>query len=173
MIGCSTLLLESLIFFRLQFHCNPNIVHYGGSKTPGKMEVGHCFTIGKSDRFPSVVLTHVLLRFTEPMINMGTAKLDHWPDAWTAVTASGQRSAQFEDVILYVQANFPCDCIKLISLPLQYHRDGLRGTNTAGCQVPRQWSLVDRRRLRRRTTMYLKFNDAVHIWSTVDFCSFQ
>ncbi|KAJ9103114.1 hypothetical protein QFC21_002536 [Naganishia friedmannii] len=64
-----------------RFHCNPNIVHYAGSKTPGKMEVGHCFTI-------------------EPMINAGTAALDHWKDDWTAVTRDGAKSAQFEDVVL-------------------------------------------------------------------------
>jgi methionyl aminopeptidase len=28
-----------------QFHCQPNIVHYGGSKTPGRMEAGQVFTI--------------------------------------------------------------------------------------------------------------------------------
>lgn len=31
-----------------QFHGKPLIAHYGGSKTPGKMEIGHCFTIGKA-----------------------------------------------------------------------------------------------------------------------------
>ncbi|KAJ9094213.1 hypothetical protein QFC20_006946 [Naganishia adeliensis] len=67
-----------------RFHCNPNIVHYGGSKTPGKMEVGHCFTI-------------------EPMINAGTAQLTHWLDDWSAVTKDGKKSAQFEDVILITE----------------------------------------------------------------------
>jgi methionyl aminopeptidase len=68
----------------VQFHCQPNIVHYGGSKTPGRMEVGQIFTI-------------------EPMINLGTHQLDHWKDDWTAVTLDGRRSAQFEETILYVQ----------------------------------------------------------------------
>jgi len=27
------------------FHCQPNIVHYANSKTPGRMEVGQIFTI--------------------------------------------------------------------------------------------------------------------------------
>lgn len=27
------------------FHCQPTIVHYANSKTPGRMEVGHVFTI--------------------------------------------------------------------------------------------------------------------------------
>ncbi|KAK4686672.1 methionyl aminopeptidase, partial [Tremellales sp. Uapishka_1] len=66
------------------FHCMPNIVHYGGSKTPGRMEAGQIFTI-------------------EPMINLGTANLDHWKDNWTAVTLDGRRSAQFEETILITE----------------------------------------------------------------------
>jgi methionyl aminopeptidase len=50
---------------------------------PGRMEAGQIFTI-------------------EPMINLGTANLEHWKDDWTAVTADGRRSAQFEETILYV-----------------------------------------------------------------------
>lgn len=46
----------------VQFHGLPNIVHYGGSKTPGKMEVGQIFTI-------------------EPMINLGTSNLGESPRA--------------------------------------------------------------------------------------------
>ncbi|KAJ9103121.1 hypothetical protein QFC21_002543 [Naganishia friedmannii] len=66
----------------VQFHGKPLIAHYGGSKTPGKMEVGHCFTI-------------------EPMINAGgAASCDHWNDSWTAVAKDGSRSAQFEDMVL-------------------------------------------------------------------------
>lgn len=40
------------------------------------MKAGHVFTI-------------------EPMINAGTPKDVTWADNWTAVTADGQRSAQF------------------------------------------------------------------------------
>ncbi|KAI9637890.1 putative methionine aminopeptidase [Dioszegia hungarica] len=54
------------------FHCQPNVVHYGNSKMPGRMEAGQIFTI-------------------EPMINLGTANLDHWKDDWTAVTMDGRR----------------------------------------------------------------------------------
>ncbi|WVQ69914.1 methionine aminopeptidase, type I [Kwoniella botswanensis] len=70
-----------------RFHCEPNIVHYGGSKMPGKMEAGHVFTI-------------------EPMINLGTANLDHWKDDWTAVTLDGRRSAQFEETILITETGY-------------------------------------------------------------------
>jgi methionyl aminopeptidase len=90
--------------FRYKFHCNPNIVHYGGSKTPGKMEVGHCFTIGALPwffwSFGLGNSWYHLGMFAEPMINIGTAQLDHWRDDWTAVVKTGDRSAQFEDVVL-------------------------------------------------------------------------
>ncbi|KAH8087362.1 putative methionine aminopeptidase [Filobasidium floriforme] len=66
------------------FHCAPYPVHYGGSKTPGKMEAGQIFTI-------------------EPMINGGVASLDHWRDNWTAVTKDGKKSAQFEETILITE----------------------------------------------------------------------
>jgi methionyl aminopeptidase len=48
------------------------------------MKAGHVFTI-------------------EPMINAGVHKDILWPDDWTAVTADGQRSAQFEHTILITE----------------------------------------------------------------------
>ncbi|NXD32641.1 MAP1A aminopeptidase, partial [Spelaeornis formosus] len=39
----------------------------------------------------------------EPMINLGTHNLDHWPDDWTATTMDGRRSAQFEETILITE----------------------------------------------------------------------
>ena len=48
------------------------------------MKVGHVFTI-------------------EPMINQGVQKDVTWPDNWTAVTADGQRSAQFEHTLLITE----------------------------------------------------------------------
>lgn len=63
------------------FHCNPNIPHYKNNKAIGVMKPGHIFTI-------------------EPMINEGTWKDVTWFDDWTAVTADGKRSAQFEHTIL-------------------------------------------------------------------------
>lgn len=63
------------------FHTAPTIPHYARNKCKGTMEVGHVFTI-------------------EPMINLGGSKDVLWPDDWTAVTADGSRSAQFEHTIL-------------------------------------------------------------------------
>jgi methionyl aminopeptidase len=51
--------MADILFSLAKFHCAPYPVHYGGSKTPGKMEAGQIFTI-------------------EPMINGGVASLDHW-----------------------------------------------------------------------------------------------
>jgi methionyl aminopeptidase len=48
------------------------------------MKPGHIFTI-------------------EPMINQGVQKDITWPDNWTAVTADGQRSAQFEHTLLITE----------------------------------------------------------------------
>ena len=42
----------------------------------------------------------VLSHITEPMICEGTAKVLSWPDDWTATTADGKRSAQFEHTLL-------------------------------------------------------------------------
>ena len=65
------------------FHMSPNVLHYPNNE-PGKMEVGHTFTI-------------------EPMINEGTVKHVEWRDGWTATTRDGKRSAQFEHTLLITE----------------------------------------------------------------------
>ncbi|KAG6517566.1 hypothetical protein ZIOFF_020962 [Zingiber officinale] len=52
-----------------------------GNKAVGIMKAGQTFTI-------------------EPMINAGIWRDRLWPDGWTAVTADGKRSAQFEHTLL-------------------------------------------------------------------------
>lgn len=64
-----------------QFHTAPNIPHYRKNKAVGMCKKGMTFTI-------------------EPMINAGTWRDDIWPDNWTAVTADGRESAQFEHTLL-------------------------------------------------------------------------
>ncbi|KAJ2715309.1 Methionine aminopeptidase 1 [Coemansia spiralis] len=66
------------------FHSAPNIPHYAMNKAIGVMKPGHVFTI-------------------EPMINAGRFEDKMWRDNWTAVTADGSRSAQFEHVILVTE----------------------------------------------------------------------
>jgi len=65
------------------FHTNPNILHYKNNE-PGKMEVGHVFTI-------------------EPMICEGVFQHVMWNDQWTATTRDGKRSAQFEHTLLVTE----------------------------------------------------------------------
>jgi methionyl aminopeptidase len=66
------------------FHCAPNIPHYSRNKAVGIMKAGQTFTI-------------------EPMINTGNWHDRLWPDEWTAVTADGKRSAQFEHTLLVTE----------------------------------------------------------------------
>ncbi|KAF3664361.1 Methionine aminopeptidase 1 [Capsicum annuum] len=66
------------------FHCAPNIPHYSRNKAVGVMKAGQTFTI-------------------EPMINAGVWRDRMWPDGWTAVTADGKRSAQFEHTLLVTE----------------------------------------------------------------------
>jgi methionyl aminopeptidase len=54
------------------------------------VQVGHTFTI-------------------EPMINAGAYQDVIWPDGWTAVTADGSRSAQFEHSLVITEAG--CDIL--------------------------------------------------------------
>lgn len=63
------------------FHCAPSVPHYAHSKAVGIMKEGHVFTI-------------------EPMINAGTHRDVTWPDGWTACSADGKHSAQFEHTLL-------------------------------------------------------------------------
>lgn len=66
------------------FHTHPNVLHYRNSDNNGVMAPGHTFTI-------------------EPMVCEGTIKSRTWPDDWTAVTADGGRSAQFEHTLLITE----------------------------------------------------------------------
>lgn len=66
------------------FHTAPNVPHYPKNKAKGTMQPGHIFTV-------------------EPMINLGAYRDVLWPDDWTAVTADGSRSSQFEHTILVTE----------------------------------------------------------------------
>lgn len=72
------------------FHTAPSVPHYAKNKAVGVMKPGHCFTI-------------------EPMISQGTWRDEMWPDNWTAVTADGQWSAQFEHTLLVTETG--CDIL--------------------------------------------------------------
>lgn len=67
------------------FHGPPTIPHFASNRAVGTMKAGHIFTI-------------------EPMINEGVWRDEHWPDKWTAVTADGKRSAQFEETLVVTES---------------------------------------------------------------------
>jgi methionyl aminopeptidase len=64
-----------------QFHTSPSVPHYYTPEASTIMEPGMVFTI-------------------EPMITLGTWRERMWNNGWTAVTADGRRTAQFEHTIL-------------------------------------------------------------------------
>jgi methionyl aminopeptidase len=83
------------------FHTHPNILHYRNSEPNGVMTVGHTFTI-------------------EPMICEGTSRALTWPDNWTATTADGKRSAQFEHTLLITPDGVEALTGKSEASPLQF-----------------------------------------------------
>jgi methionyl aminopeptidase len=64
-----------------QFHTDLQILHYYDGRSNTIMRPGMTFTI-------------------EPMITLGSWQHRLWDDGWTAVTADGKRTAQFEHTIL-------------------------------------------------------------------------
>jgi methionyl aminopeptidase len=67
------------------FHTAPTIFHYGKPGGGDRIVPGMTFTI-------------------EPMINLGHWKTEILEDRWTAVTADGSLSAQFEHTVLVTEA---------------------------------------------------------------------
>ncbi len=65
------------------FHEEPFVPHYGRAGTGDPLVPGMVFTI-------------------EPMINQGTWRVKMLPDGWTAVTADGKLSAQWEHTVAVV-----------------------------------------------------------------------
>jgi len=64
-----------------QFHISPSIPHYYTEDASTIMLPGMTFTI-------------------EPMITLGTWREKMWDNGWTAVTADGRRTAQFEHTMV-------------------------------------------------------------------------
>jgi methionyl aminopeptidase len=64
-----------------KFHDEPKVAHYGERGKGIRLKAGMTFTI-------------------EPMINLGTLEVRILDDEWTAVTADGRLSAQFEHTVL-------------------------------------------------------------------------
>lgn len=71
------------------FHEAPQVPHFGRKGTGIELIPGMVFTI-------------------EPMINLGDYKLKILEDKWTAITADGSLSAQFEQTILITDQGYEC-----------------------------------------------------------------
>mmetsp|Transcript_88076 Transcript_88076/g.247606 ORF Transcript_88076/g.247606 Transcript_88076/m.247606 type:complete len:413 (-) Transcript_88076:166-1404(-) len=70
------------------FHGPPDVPHYRKNKAVGIMKAGHVFTV-------------------EPMLNVGkSGRARLWPDEWTQVTTTGNRSAQFEHTFLVTETGY-------------------------------------------------------------------
>jgi methionyl aminopeptidase len=67
-----------------QFHNSLQIPHYHDPRNDGVLLEGMTFTI-------------------EPMVNIGSHRLEVWDDGWTVTTRDLQRSAQFEHTILVTE----------------------------------------------------------------------
>jgi len=67
-----------------RFHTTLMVPHHDDPQATTVLEPGMTFTI-------------------EPMINLGTWRALVWKDGWTAVTADGSRSAQFEHTVLVTE----------------------------------------------------------------------
>ncbi len=79
--GCSV--VEAFVGHGIgrKFHDEPKVAHYGERGKGDRLRAGMTFTI-------------------EPMINIGTYDVKILDDDWTAVTADGKLSAQFEHTVL-------------------------------------------------------------------------
>jgi len=88
------------------------------------MKAGHTFTI-------------------EPAINEGTNELIRWPDGWTAATADGKRSAQFEHTMLVTPGGAELLTGKVETSPLYFWEEEER---QQGGGVEGQGSLKGRAR---------------------------
>jgi len=66
------------------FHMEPHVFHYRNNEDAAKITPGMIFTV-------------------EPMINLGGWQHKLLDDHWTAVTADGKRSAQFEHTVLVTE----------------------------------------------------------------------
>lgn len=71
----------------LNFHEDPQVLHYGRAGTGLQLEPGMIFTV-------------------EPMINAGKAAIRHLPDGWTITTKDGSLSAQWEHTILVTETGY-------------------------------------------------------------------
>ncbi len=83
--GCSVVTLFVGHGIGREFHSEPKVSHVGTRGKGPRLRPGMTFTI-------------------EPMINLGDHRVEILDDDWTAVTADGSLSAQFEHTVLVTQS---------------------------------------------------------------------
>lgn len=71
------------------FHEDPQVPHYGERGRGKKLRTGMTFTV-------------------EPMLNIGTPDAEILDDGWTAVTADGELSAQYEHTLAVTPDGYEC-----------------------------------------------------------------
>lgn len=81
-----------------KFHEEPKVEHYGRRGTGIRLKPGMIFTI-------------------EPMINLGGWEIEVLEDEWTAITADGSLSAQFEHTVLVTETGVEVLTARAASLP--------------------------------------------------------
>lgn len=82
-----------------KFHMEPMVSHVGRRGNGPKLRAGMIFTI-------------------EPMVNLGKSEVRILEDGWTAVTADGSLSAQFEHTIVVTETG--CEILTLRDRPLPH-----------------------------------------------------
>ena len=76
-----------------EFHCSPQVLHYGKAGKGLELSAGMCFTI-------------------EPMVNAGVPETRSLSDNWTVVTKDGKLSAQWEHTVL-INVQGECEVLTL------------------------------------------------------------
>lgn len=83
-----------------QFHTSLQIPHYYDPRNDTVLLPGMTFTI-------------------EPMINVGSHRLEMWDDGWTVTSRDKQRSAQFEHTILVTESGHEILTVPTTGLPAE------------------------------------------------------
>ena len=100
-----------------QFHTSLQIPHYYDPRNDGVLLPGMTFTV-------------------EPMINLGSNRLDMWDDGWTVSTRDLQRSAQFEHTVLVTETGHELLTVPADGPPAEVRYAGVRLGTTAPAAAP-------------------------------------
>lgn len=100
-----------------QFHTSLQIPHYYDARNDAVLLPGMTFTV-------------------EPMINLGSNRLDMWDDGWTVSTRDLQRSAQFEHTVLVTETGHELLTVPADGPPAEVRYAGVRLAAAAPAAAP-------------------------------------